>query len=226
MELNVSSADQLKKRNITTVGCILVFITLVMALFLNKMFSPRIMSLNELRINGAIVFDNPRIIKDFELVDHHNTAFTRDNLKGKWTLMYFGFTRCPDICPTMLSDLNRMSQKLDETILSQTQVVMVTADPARDTVEVLGQYIPYFNPHFIGITGEFFPIRALASNLNVAFNKVPLDGKNMENGYTVDHTGNLILINPKGDYHGFFKPPFELAKLKTTYQSIVSTFPY
>lgn len=217
--------QQIDRRNLITIACILLFITVVLSLFLNKMFSPRVMSLDELRVNGAIVFDKPRIIKDFELVDHHGSPFSVDNLKGKWTLMYFGFTHCPDICPTTLADLNRVTQQLNAEILAKTQVLMVTADPGRDTVEVLSKYIPYFNPDFIGITGEFLPIRSLASNLNVAFNKVALDGKDMQKGYTVDHTGNLILINPKGHYHGFFKPPFELAKLKTTYQSILTTFP-
>lgn len=96
---------------------------------------------------------------------------------------------------------------------------MVTADPARDTPEKLKIYIEHFNKDFNAITGEFLAVKRLAGDLNVAFNKVMLDNGD----YTIDHSGNLILINPHGHYHGFFKPPFELAKLKLTYQSIVSS---
>lgn len=216
---------ELNKRIWLTVTCIVIFICLVLVLFLNKMLSPRIMSIDELRINGAVVFDNPRIIKEFELVDHKGKPFNLSRIKGHWTLVYFGFSHCPDICPTTLADLNRMLEKLNEEIVEKTEVVMITVDPARDTVDILSQYVPFFNKTFTGVTGEFLPIRSLASNLNVAFNKVALKGKDIHTDYTVDHTGNLILINPKGHYHGFFKPPFELAKLKTTYQSIVTMWP-
>jgi len=214
-----SSEKKLNKRIRLTVICILIFISLVMTLFLNKMFSPRIMSDAELRVNGAIVFENPRVLSDFNLMDHNKDAFTLDRLTGHWTLIFYGFLHCPDICPTTLAELSRVYNDLDENIKEKTQVVLVTADPARDTPENLAQYVTYYNPSFMGLTGEFLDIRRLASNLNVAFNKVTTD-----DGYTIDHTGNVMLINPLGHYHGFFKPPFKLAQLKGTYQSIVSTF--
>lgn len=210
---------ELNKRILITVFCILAFIALVMTLFLNKMLSPRIMSSEELRVNGAIAFENPRILSDFQLIDHNAKVFDKDSLLDKWTLVFYGFTHCPDICPTTLADLSRVYMDLDPEIRDQTQVLLITADPARDTTEILSQYVTYFNPKFMGITGDFLEIKKLASNLNVAFNKVIT-----ENGYTIDHTGNVMLINPLGHYHAFFKPPFELARLKGTYQSIVSTF--
>ena len=202
-----------------TVASILAVITLFMALFLNKLLSPRILSQQELQVNGAIVFDNPRIINEFSLINHDGAPFTLADLKGHWTLVYFGFTRCPDICPTTLMDLNRLLNNLDADIAQKTKVVMVSADPARDTPELLKPYVQHFNTQFTGVTGEFVETMKLAQNLNVAFNKVV-----MGDDYTIDHTGNLILVNPKGHYHGFFKPPFyELARLKITYSSIFST---
>ena len=198
-----------------TVVSILAIITLFMSLFLNKVLSPRILSKQELLVNGAIVFEKPRIINDFSLLNHDGAGYSIENLKGTWTLAYFGFTHCPDICPTALSDMNRLMNALDEPFSSQTQVIMVSVDPARDTPEVLNDYINYFNKDFVGVTGDFVETMKLAQNLNVAFNKVVTD-----DGYSVDHTGNLILINPMGHYHGFFKPPFELARLKLTLQSI------
>ena len=214
----VKSAKQ--KRGITiTILCIVGIVTLFMSMFLHKILSPRIMSPIELRANGAIMFDNPRIIEDFSLVDHNGEAFNLSNLKGKWTLVFFGFSHCPDICPITMAKLGQVYKNLNSDIRDQTQIIMVSVDPARDTPEKLAEYVPFFNPDFIGVTGEFRQIMGLTQNLNIAFRKVML-----ENDYTVDHTGNIALINPYGHYNGFFKPPFELARLTTTYQSIVTTF--
>jgi protein SCO1/2 len=92
---------------------------------------------------------------------------------------------------------------------------MVTVDPARDTVEQLAGYVPYFNSEFTGVTGEFLDIHRFATGLNTPFRKVPGQGEN----YQVDHSANVVLINPRGDYHGFFKAPLDLAKMKVTYRS-------
>lgn len=209
-----------QKRGIwITIVSILVVVSMFMGMFLHKITSPRVMSADELRINGAIVFESPRIIKEFSLVDHNNQEFNLSNLQGRWSLVFFGFTHCPDICPTTLAKLAQVVKQLDTDIAKQTQILMVSVDPARDTPEKLAEYVTYFNPDFTGVTGEFLDIMSLTRNVNVAFQKVVLD-----EDYTIDHTGNLILINPKGHYHGFFKPPFELAKLKTTFQSIVTQF--
>jgi len=209
-----------KKGVIKTIFVIVAIVSLFLGLFMHKMLSPRIMSKQELAVNGAIVFEKPRIIKPFELVSDLGQPFKLEQLENKWTLIFFGFTTCPDICPLTLANLSRVYKSLDEDIRKQTQIVMVSVDPARDTPESLAEYMGYFDPGFRGLTGEFLPIKRLADNLNVAFNKVMLD----DGDYTVDHTGNIILINPKGHYHGFFKPPFELARLKAAHQSIVSSF--
>lgn len=208
-----------KKGIFKTVIVLIVIMAAFFALFLNKFLSPRIMSPAELHANGAIVFDAPRIVKPFALVNQDNQAFTNEDLQGKWTLMFFGFTHCPDICPTTLAKLAQVYKQLDADIQKQTQVVMVSVDPARDTVEKLKEYVPYFHPEFIGVTGEFTEILTFSRNVNVVFNKVMMD-----EDYTVDHSGNIVLIDPEGHYHGFFKPPFELARLKTTFSSIVSTY--
>jgi protein SCO1/2 len=105
--------------------------------------------------------------------------------------------------------------ELEGTEARDTQVVMVSVDPARDTVEQLATYVPYFNPEFIGVTGEFLDIHRFATSLNTPFRKVP----GQEENYLVDHSANVVLINPRGDYHGFFKAPLDLAKMKLTYRS-------
>lgn len=218
--MSAPAPDAQQRRNIKrTVGFLLAFIGVVIGLFLHKFLSPRVLSPQELAVNGAIVFDKPRIIPPFELVDQRGAPFTLERLQGKWTVMFFGFTTCPDICPTTLATLSQWYKTLDADIKAKTQVAMVSVDPARDTAEKLAVYMQHFDADFIGVTGEFLPIKTLTDQLNVAFNKVTL-----ESDYTIDHSAHLVLINPYGHYHGIFKPPFQLGQLKTTYQSIVTSF--
>jgi len=218
--MSVPTPESAKQRRITrTILLILLFILLVMGLFLNKFLAPRALSPQELAVNGAIVFDKPRIIPPFELVDHQGQSFSLEQLQGKWTVVFFGFTSCPDICPTTLAILSQWYKKLDEDIRDRTQVVMLTVDPARDTPEKLAVYMGHFDKEFVGVTGDFLAIKTLTDQLNVAFNRVVTG-----DDYTVDHSGHLVLINPYGHYHGIFKPPFQLGQLKLTYQSIVSNF--
>jgi protein SCO1/2 len=202
-----------------TILIIFAVIAVFFAGFLHKVMSPRVLSPQELSLNGAIAFENPRIINDFSLHDHNGKAFTLKQLQGQWTLIYFGFTSCPDVCPTTLAQLNRVVEKLGADAAKQVQVVMVTVDPARDTDAVLKPYVSYFNPNFVGVTGEFLELMKLTRNLNVAFNKVVTG-----DSYTIDHTGNLIVVNPRGHYHGFLKPPFELARVKLTLKSMIAEY--
>jgi len=208
-----------RRRVIKTVIGILAFMLVVMVLFLNKFLAPRILSPKELAANGAVMFEKPRIIPPFQLVDHRGQPFNLERLHGKWTVFFFGFTSCPDICPTTLATLSQWYKKLDDDIRERTQVVLLTVDPARDTQEKLAAYMGHFDKDFIGVTGDFLPIKTLTDQLNVAFNRVVIG-----DDYTVDHSGHLVLVNPYGHYHGIFKPPFQLGQLKLTYQSIVTGF--
>ena len=202
-----------------TVGCIVAIIAVFLGLLLNKILSPRILSEAELRANGAYVFEQPRLIENLELINHRGEPVTLEDLKGQWTLIYFGFTHCPDICPTTLATVGRMYKQLDASIREQTQVLLVTVDPARDTPEKLAEYVPFFHEDFVGVTGEFLDIMRFTRQVGVGFNKV-VQGDD----YTVDHTGNLVLISPRGHYYAFYRPPFEVARLKLVHQSIVSSY--
>jgi protein SCO1 len=205
-----------QSRNIKlTVAALLALITVIVAGFVHKISLPRVLTTSEMKINGLYVLDTPRDIGEFALVDHHGKPFDPARLKGRWSLVFFGFTYCPDICPTTMALLNDFMASLEGTEAEDTQVVMVSVDPARDTVEKLASYVPYFNPDFIGVTGEFLEIHRFATALNTPFRKVMGEGDN----YQVDHSANVVLINPKGHYHGFFKAPMNLAKMKLTYRS-------
>ena len=214
-----NSQDQARARQSRgiklTVLAIAIFMTVVVAGLVHRIQQPRVMTATEMKINGLYLLETPRNIGDFQLTDHLGKPFTPARLEGRWTLLFFGFTYCPDVCPTTLSFLNEFKQQLEGTEAEDTQVVLVSVDPARDTVEQLAGYVPFFNPEFIGVTGEFLDIHRFATALNTPFRKVPGQGEN----YQVDHSANVVLINPRGDYHGFFKAPLDLAKMKVTYRS-------
>ncbi|MGB2259690.1 MAG: SCO family protein [Porticoccaceae bacterium] len=203
-----------------TIIIVLAFILLVVYGFVWRMSQPVIMDDEQLRVNGAIVLDQPRIFSDFELVDHRGEIFNIARMQDTWTIVFFGFTHCPDICPTTLAVLNDMYSKMKDSEKEQLQIVMISLDAERDTVEALADYVPYFNEEFIGVTGNKHLIHRLTAEINIAYNKVSLEGDD----YTVDHSTQLVLINPKGHYHGFFRAPHSETMLRSTWRSISSSF--
>ena len=198
-----------------TIAGVLLFMTIVVASFIHRVGEPRIMSLAETRANGLFLFDTPRDVGDFSLTDHRGQSFARDDLKDRWTLIFFGFTHCPDICPTTMAELAELKSQLAGTEASDARVVMVSVDPARDTPDRLAQYVPYFHPDFIGVTGEFADILSVAQRLNAPFRKV----SEPDGGYQMEHSANVMLMNPRGDYHGFFRAPLDIPKMRVTLRS-------
>ena len=198
-----------------TLAGVLVFIFLIVASFVHRVGEPRVMSLAETRANGLFVFDTPRDPGEFELLDHMGKPFSRAQLLGRWTLVFFGFTHCPDICPTTMVELADLKSQLANTEAEATQVVMVSVDPARDTPERLSEYVPYFHPEFLGVTGDFTAILSFAQRLNAPFRKL----SEPDGDYQMEHTANVVLMNPRGDYHGFFRAPLDIPKMRVTLRS-------
>ena len=187
------------------------FISLVLGLLIANYMSSKPMTNDQFRALGYYQFDTPRVINDFNLVNEAGEKVTLESLKNQWSLLFFGFTHCPDFCPTTLSVLNDAVRKME----IAPQVIMVSVDPERDTPEVLASYVPRFNPAFAGYTGEFDEIVALATQVNVAFGKVP----GLELGtYQVEHSVSIVVVNPGGHYAGFIKAPHNAQKI----QKIVS----
>ncbi|MBB5211809.1 SCO family protein [Microbulbifer hydrolyticus] len=220
MSQNAQHTPDQKRGIYITVAVMVLFMLAVVAGFLNKMNQPRVITDTELRANGAIKLERPRILDEFELVADTGNTFSTTELAGRWTLVFFGFTHCPDVCPTTLATLNTFYQTLDEKTREDTDILLVSVDPQRDEPEKLHDYVRYFNPEFSGVTGEFLNLKRFANQLNVPFNKVPLE----DGDYTVDHGSQVVLINPRGHYHGFFKAPLDPAKMKLTYRSMRVTY--
>ncbi len=182
------------------------FISLVLGLFLAKNLAPGTLGTEQLKELGYYRFDQPRVIQDFHLLDESGNEVDLDSLRGHWSLLFFGFISCPDVCPTTLSVLNEAVALAEE----PPRVVLVSVDPERDTPEKLAGYVPRFNPSFRGYTGDFDQIVRLATSVNVAFGKVPGDEPGT---YTVDHTASIVVVDPGGRYAGFIRPPFEAQRM-------------
>jgi len=186
---------------------IAAFISVILGLMVASVTIPRPMSDVDAAALGYYRFDEPRIISEFTMTDHLGNPVGLSNLKGSWSLLFFGFTTCPDICPTTLSVLNEAVKGLEE----PPAIVMVSVDPERDTPERLAQYVPAFNPDFVGYTGTFEETVKLAEQLNIAFGKVPGD---LPGSYLVDHSASLVVVDPDGRYAGFIKAPHNSANIQ------------
>lgn len=157
----------------------------------------------ELERRDTLYFDTVREVPVVELVSHQGEAFSTADLNGQWHLINFGYTFCPDICPTNMTDMAQAYRTLTEQGLSdQVRMWMVTVDPARDTPEVLSEYVPFFHPEFTGLTGDVADLQTLAQQLNTLFYP---EGEGEV--YTVAHSDNIAIINPEGEYRALLRPP-------------------
>jgi protein SCO1/2 len=203
----------------TVIG-LLVVITLIVGGFVRQFVGPKQLDPNWLEAHGTYLFELPREFDPVVFTDKDRQTFTGDDFDGAWTLVFFGFTYCPDICPTTLAQLSQVFKQLKPAseALTAPRVVLVTVDPARDTPEHLKPYIEHFNPTFNALTGEFMDIHRFATQLNTPFRKV-IDPDDPAQ-YTVDHSGNIALLNPYGDYAGFIKAPFDNDRLLRVIEAI------
>ena len=148
----------------------------------------------------------PKPLADFRLIDTTGRAFTRRDLGGGPTLVFFGFTHCPDVCPTTLLKLAQVRKRAG---LKGLRVLFVSVDPQRDTPAVLGTYVHAFDPAFLGLSGDPQSILAVAANFGVAVNRVELPAGD----YTMDHSAVLFLLDAGARIAAIFTPPFEVAAL-------------
>ena len=133
--------------------------------------------------------------RDFHLTDHHNRARRLEDFKGKVVLLFFGYTHCPDVCPTTLSEFAAALQKIGP-LANKVQVLFVTLDPERDTPALLAQYVPAFNPSFLGLYGSAAQTQAVAQEFKIVYQKnAPEDAKS---SYTLDHSAGSFAFDPHG----------------------------
>ncbi|MGB5520793.1 MAG: SCO family protein [Gammaproteobacteria bacterium] len=176
-------------------------------------------SVNLPQIQGSVVNPARQIVVP-DLIKHDGEAFMNEDLNNQWTLIFFGYTHCPDICPITMNVLAEAKKKATGDF---PQVVFISVDPQRDTVDLLGDYVHYFDPAFIGVTGDEKMIQALTLQTSVVYMRVP-GASGSENDYLVDHSSAVLLINPKGQLAAFLQAPHtpssildSVAKIKAVY---------
>lgn len=157
----------------------------------------------------------PRPLAAFHLSDQHGRDFTHEQLRGNWSVLFAGFTHCPDICPSTLA-LLASAQKRAGISPDRLRTVFVSVDPERDTPEILAEYLAYFNSEWIALTGEKEELDRLMGSLEMAYVRMP-----MGNGeYTMDHSTALVLIDPQGRMRGYFTAPLDAAELAEDLEKI------
>lgn len=171
-------------------------------------------------LERATLFDAPRPLPAIALVDQSGAAFDLERLRGHWTLLFFGFTNCPDICPTTLVTLAETRRLLADLPPAEVpEVVLVTVDPARDTPEALARYVAHFDPSFAGVTGSRDSIDAFTRELGVA---VLIGAPAQDGGYTVDHSAAIFLIDPAAAFTALIGTPHAAATIARDYRRIVA----
>lgn len=168
---------------------------------------------------NILLLPRERAIPPLELVDQDGQRFDTRSLQGRWHILFFGFTACPDICPTTLSDMRRLFSQLPKEIRDQLQLVLITADPARDTPQQLKTYLDYYRGGFNGLTGDMEQLQRLSRALGLPF--VP--ASETQGDYSVSHSGNLALVGPDGTLRGHIRAPLQLEGLRRMLPQIVDT---
>lgn len=170
----------------------------------------------------ATLLDPARPLPAMTFIDQQGQPFGPGQLRGHWSILFFGFTSCPDVCPTTLALLARVEKQLSDLPAEQRpHVVLVSVDPQRDTPEQLAKYVKSFSPTFTGVTGEQQAVHEFALKLGVPVAISPLPG----GSYTVDHSAAIFIVDPNGALRALSSTPHNAPIIAADYRSIVAASP-
>jgi len=207
-----------------TVASCLLIVVLSVGLLVSRLVGERLPDVEQLSAQGLVVLPRPREMPPLALVDEDGRSFSpHDQFRGRWSLVFFGFTHCPDICPATMAVLSQVREQLADyrDLQSRLALYLVSVDPERDSPAVMREYLSWTNGRIRGVTGEHGRIAAFAGQVGVAFGKVPLSrdyggaGHHdhhqgaANGGYMVDHSTQILIFNPRGHLHGYLKMPHE-----------------
>jgi protein SCO1/2 len=196
---------------------ILVIVAFAAGLLLARLIAPE--RVEPPATQRATVLPSPREIPPLALVDQAGRSMPENFFAGHWTLVFFGFTHCPDICPTTLATLAQVKGRLaDLPAAEQPRVLLVTVDPERDTPDRLGQYVRHFDPAFLSASGTPDSIAAAAAAFGVPYARVTLP----EGGYTMDHGSGLFVVGPGGGVVAYLSAPHDATVISNDYRAVVA----
>lgn len=162
-------------------------------------------------LRSALLYPAPRALPDFSLLRSDGKPLTLADWKKHWTVAFFGFTNCPDVCPTTLATFKQVWKRLDPATRERVRFDFVSVDPARDTPELLARYVGYFSPDFVAATGTDEQLTRLTRALGLLYAR----GEPKNGTYSVDHSASAVLIDPQGRQAGLFRPPFDAEAIAT-----------
>lgn len=195
-----------------------LLLALIIAYVANNMKAPNSNQHTEdLRAAGIIALPKPRDIPPLNFHTSNDELVSTTGLKDKWYLIYFGYTYCPDICPTSLAEMRQIHRLLSPQAQQQIEFIMVSVDPNRDTPKQLRAYLDFFHPDFKGLTGDMADVQKFSNALGIPF----IPGDTSKPGYTVDHSGNLAIISPAGKHFGFVQAPFKIEQVAKQFNLLV-----
>jgi len=177
------------------------------------------------KVHG-LMLTTPRMLPPFSLTTDRNKPFTEARLKGHWSFMFFGFTHCPKVCPTTMAAMNKMYQRLAQSLPKSQlpQVIMVSVDPNRDTVTRMHDYVTTFNPNFIGLTGSMPVLKSMQHSMHVFAEKIATHTAHQQH-YDMRHTAAVMVIGPKGQLRGFLSYPQKPDEMIADYKAIIKAYP-
>ena len=169
----------------------------------------------------ATVLPNARPLVGFNLIEQNGQVFSPEQLKGHWSFLFFGFTNCPDVCPTTLKVMQSVWKTLPTKMgdIGHPKLYFVSVDPDRDKPETLKQYVQYFNSEFNGVTGKLDELDKLTSQIGILYGYDEKDGDN-DPEYIVNHSAQLILVDPKGRMRAVISPPHVAKTIAANFQTI------
>jgi protein SCO1/2 len=176
-------------------------------------------------LKSGTLFPVAREIHPFNLLTAPaGQSFSNENLKGHWSMLFFGFTHCAMLCPTTLTSLNQSYQKLQAAKVAQLpQVVFISIDPERDSLKDINDYVKMFNKNFTGATGTKQQLDKLTKEFSILYMKITTDNS-QKNNYQIDHSGTVLLINPQGQLQALFSPPIDAKALADDYQKVMKAY--
>ena len=217
-----------------------VMFDLLLAYWLITLFQARdeVENINSLNALGAVEYPDPYRLTPFQLSDQDGDPFLIDNFAGQWSLVFFGFTSCPDVCPITMSELAQAYRTITEIPdLPDPQVVFVSVDPERDSRQAVKRYVEQFSTDFIGLSGSEAAIGSLASQLFVAFSKVDQTDMDLEktgheshvpglaligDDYMVNHNVHVSLVSPEAELVALIRPPIRRESLVQAYTLLIN----
>lgn len=206
----------MSKRNIIFILLVLFSIT---GLFTYFQSLPSLLEKKPSLITGKILV-RPMEIDNFELIDQNNEVFNKKSLEGGWTVLFFGYTNCPDVCPTTIYKLAEIKNGIKEDLPSANfNTVLVTLDPDRDSAERLDEYIGYFDETMLGVTGTYENIQSFTSSLSVFYQRI-----NKEEGYDFNHTASIFVFDKDGSLFATMSPANTVGELESDFFTILNNF--